>query len=66
MKLVNCTKCNIRLELIEGNIMEAIDRSSFLCKPCYKLFNEYLYNCYLKFIQPERLSEKTSKDDAIV
>ena len=60
MKLVNCTKCHVSLELVDGNLMQAIDKSSYLCKPCYKLLNECLHECYLQFIQPERSKREDS------
>jgi len=53
-KNVNCTKCNIELKLKDGNFMEAIDSSGYLCKPCFANLNKYLHECYLQFIQPER------------
>jgi len=77
MKIIKCAKClnikpndnDIRWNMILAK--DCIDIENFdgyvnICDECNKEIQSILNKAVFNFIQPERLSEKTSKEDAIV
>lgn len=65
MKMM-CERC--LQEYVEGEIYPSKHFKMLFCTPCENEYESSLQNFRLYFLnnQPERLSEKTSKEDAIV
>jgi len=66
---MNCYKCDVKIEAVH----EVFNVTHYLCeedgyrKYCNKApIMTFCKKCFVPFIQPERLSEKPAKADAIV
>ena len=63
-----CEKCKKKVPMFGSRYI--LDKKISLCSECFDLLSDEVDESYNKivnkFMEPERLSEKTSKDDATV